>query len=32
MEKENERQQLEIRALMRLSFSDLDRRLSDLES
>jgi len=32
MEKENERQHLETRALVKLSFSELDRRLSDLES
>ncbi len=32
MEKENERQHLETRALIKLSFSELDRRLSDLES
>jgi len=31
-EKENERQHLETRALVKLSFSELDRRLSDLES
>jgi len=32
MEKENERQHLETRALVKISFSELDRRLSDLES
>jgi uncharacterized coiled-coil protein SlyX len=32
MEKENERQHLETRALFKLSFSELDRRLTDLES
>jgi len=32
IEKENERQHLETRALVKLSFSELDRRLSDLES
>ena len=32
MEKENERQHLETRALVKLSFAELDRRLSDLES
>jgi len=32
MEKENERQHLETRALVKLSFSELDRRLSSLES
>jgi len=32
VEKENERQHLETRALIKLSFSELDRRLSDLES
>jgi hypothetical protein len=32
MEKENERQHTETRALVKLSFSELDRRLSDLES
>lgn len=32
MEKENERQHLETRALIKLSFTELDRRLSDLES
>ena len=31
MEKENERQHLETRALVKLSFSELDRRLTDLE-
>jgi hypothetical protein len=31
-ERENERQHLETRALIKLSFSELDRRLSDLES
>lgn len=31
VEKENERQHLETRALIKLSFSELDRRLSDLE-
>ena len=31
-EKENERQHLETRALVKLSFAELDRRLSDLES
>ena len=30
MEKENERQHLETRGLIKLSFSELDRRLSDL--
>ncbi|MEI9478772.1 MAG: hypothetical protein WCO26_19680 [Deltaproteobacteria bacterium] len=30
-EKENERQHLETRALVKLSFAELDRRLSDLE-
>ena len=32
MEKENERQHAETRALLKISFSQLDRRLSDLES
>jgi len=32
MEKENERQHLETRSLVKLSFSELDRRISDLES
>jgi hypothetical protein len=32
MEKENEHQHLETRALVKLSFSELDRRLTDLES
>jgi hypothetical protein len=32
MEKENERQHLETRALIKLSFAELDRRLTDLES
>ncbi len=32
MEKENERQHLETRALVKLSFSELDRRLSSLDS
>jgi len=32
MEKENERQHIETRALIKLSFSELDKRLSDLES
>jgi hypothetical protein len=32
MEKENERQHIETRALVKLSFSELDRRLTDLES
>jgi chromosome segregation ATPase len=32
MEKENERQHLETRALIKLSFSELDKRLTDLES
>jgi len=32
MEKENERQHLETRALVKISFFELDRRLSDLES
>jgi len=32
MEKENERQHLETRALIKLSFAELDRRLSDLET
>ena len=30
--KDNERQHLETRALIKISFSELDRRLSDLES
>ena len=30
-EQENERQHLETRALVKISFSELDRRLSDLE-
>jgi hypothetical protein len=32
MEKENERQHLETRALVKISFTELDRRLTDLES
>jgi uncharacterized coiled-coil protein SlyX len=32
MEKENERQHLETRSLIKLSFSELDKRLTDLES
>jgi hypothetical protein len=32
LEKENERQHLETRSLIKLSFSELDRRLSTLES
>ena len=32
MEKENERQHLETRALVKISFSELDRRVSHLES
>lgn len=32
MGKENERQHIETRALIKLSFSELDKRLSDLES
>src|SRR4030043_1074509 len=32
MEKENERQHMETRALVKLSFSELDRRVTDLES
>jgi hypothetical protein len=32
MEKENERQHIETRALIKLSFAELDRRLTDLES
>ncbi len=32
MEKENERQHIETRALVKISFSELDRRLSALES
>jgi hypothetical protein len=32
MEAENERQHLETRALVKLSFSELDRRLTNLES
>jgi hypothetical protein len=32
LEKENERQHLETRALIKLSFAELDRRLTDLES
>jgi len=32
MEKENEHQHMETRALVKLSFSELDRRLTDLES
>jgi acetyl-CoA carboxylase carboxyltransferase component len=32
MGKENERQHLETRALVKISFSELDRRVSDLES
>lgn len=32
MEKENERQHLETRSMVKLSFSELDRRISDLES
>ncbi|MEI9476499.1 MAG: hypothetical protein WCO26_07980 [Deltaproteobacteria bacterium] len=31
LEKENERQHLETRALVKISFSELDKRLSDLE-
>lgn len=31
-EKENERQHLETRALVKISFSELDRRVSELES
>ncbi|MDI7261675.1 MAG: hypothetical protein QME90_17405, partial [Thermodesulfobacteriota bacterium] len=31
MEKENERQHIETRALIKLSFSELDNRLSSLE-
>jgi hypothetical protein len=31
IEKENERQHLETRALIKLSFAELDRRLNDLE-
>ncbi len=32
IEKENERQHLETRALVKISFTELDRRLTDLES
>ena len=32
MEKENERQHQETRALVKISFTELDRRLTDLES
>ena len=32
MERENERQHLETRALVKISFSELDRRLTNLES
>jgi len=32
MEKENERQHLETRSLVKISFAELDRRLSNLES
>lgn len=32
MEKENERQHVETRALVKISFSEVDKRLSDLES
>ena len=32
MEKENERQHLETRSLVKISFSELDRRISELES
>jgi len=32
METENERQHLETRALVKISFSELDRRLTHLES
>ena len=32
MEKENERQHQETRALVKISFSELDRRVTDLES
>jgi septal ring factor EnvC (AmiA/AmiB activator) len=32
MEKENERQHVETRALIKISFSELERRLSDLET
>jgi hypothetical protein len=32
VERENERQHLETRALVKLSFSELDRRLTNLES
>jgi hypothetical protein len=32
MEKENERQHLETRSLVKISFSELDRRLTDLET
>ena len=32
IEKENERQHLETRSMVKLSFSELDRRISDLES
>jgi len=32
LEKENERQHLETRALVKISFSELDKRLSNLES
>ena len=32
MEKENERQHVETRALIKISFTELDRRLTELES
>jgi hypothetical protein len=32
IERENERQHIETRALVKISFSELDRRVSDLES
>lgn len=32
IEKENERQHMETRSLIKLSFTELDRRISDLES
>ncbi len=32
IEKENERQHLETRSLVKISFSEMDKRLSDLES
>jgi len=32
MERENERQHLETRSLVKISFSELDRRVSELES